>query len=296
MEKVGFIGLGIMGGPMAKKLVQGGYDLTVYDIDPTAVQKAVEFGAKKAQLKEIGEQCTVIFTMLPEGKIVQDVLLGKDGILPYLTPGALVIDTSSITPSEAKECAKRLGEKGVGYLDSPVSGGEPGAINGTLAFMVGGSEKDFERARPFFDLMGSSARLVGENGCGCVTKLVNQVIVNLNIAVVSEAFVMAEKSGVDPKKVYEAIRGGLAGSAVLDAKVPMMIERNFRPGGKISINYKDIKNVMNTAHTLDVPMPLTCQLMEIFQSLKVHGYMGEDHSGIVHYFEQLADVQIKKQS
>ena len=184
---------------------------------------------------------------------------------------------------------------GVGFVDAPVSGGEPGAVAGTLAFMAGGEEKDFDALKPYFTIMGSSALLVGAPGSGSVTKLANQVIVNNTIAVVSEAFVLAVKAGADPVKVYEAIRGGLAGSAVLDAKLPMMVERNFKPGGKISINHKDIKNVINTAHELDVPVPYSAQLFEILQSLKVHGHMEDDHSGIVQYFEGLADVIVKKQ-
>ena len=160
--------------------------------------------------------------------------------------------------------------------------------------MAGGEEEDFKKAKPYFDIMGSSALLIGPNGSGSVTKLANQIIVNLNIAAVSEALVLATKAGADPQLVYEAIRGGLAGSTVLDAKAPMMINRNFKPGGKISINHKDIRNVMATAHDIDVPLPLTAQLYEIMQTLKVGGHMGDDHSGIVQYFEQLAGVVVQR--
>ena len=165
---------------------------------------------------------------------------------------------------------------------------------GTLAIMAGGDQEDFDAMKEYFDILGSSALLIGGSGSGSVTKLANQVIVNNTIAVVSEAFVLATKAGADPEKVYHAIRGGLAGSAVLDAKIPMIIERNFKPGGPIRINHKDIKNVVNTAHSIDVPIPYTAQLYEILQTLKIHGHMNDDHGGIVQYFEKLADVEVKK--
>ena len=211
-----------------------------------------------------------------------------------LTAGKVVCDMSSVTPVESKECFAGLEKIGVGFVDSPVSGGEPGAVNGTLAFMAGGRQEDFDKLMPYYNIMGSSAVLIGDSGSGSVTKLANQIIVNNTIAIVSEAFVMATKAGADPVKVYEAIRGGLAGSAVLDAKIPMIVERNFVPGGKISINHKDIKNVVNTAHAIDVPIPYSAQLYEILQTLKIHGHMNDDHGGIVQYFEALADVQVKK--
>jgi len=200
---------------------------------------------------------------------------------------------SSVTPGDSKICAEKLGTLGCRFLDSPVSGGEPGAVNGTLAFMVGWDSADFERAKPCFEVMGASATLVGPVGSGSVTKLANQIIVNMGIAAVSEAMVLATRAGADPGRVFQAIRGGLAGSAVLEAKAPMMLRRDFKPGGKISINHKDVKNVIATAHELDVPLPLTAQLFEIMQALKVGGHMDEDHSGIVQYFERLADVGVE---
>ena len=292
MKKTGFIGLGIMGRPMAKNLLQANCDLYVYDLNKAVVDEFVKLGAKSATLKEIGETCDVIFTILPNGKIVQDVLFGKDGVCENIKQGAIVCDMSSVTPTESKTCALKLKEINVGFIDSPVSGGEPKAIDGTLAFMAGGEQQYFDELQEYFNIMGSSALLIGESGSGSVTKLANQIIVNLTIATVSEALVLAKKAGSDPEKVYKAIRGGLAGSTVLDAKAPMMIEGNFKPGGKISINHKDIKNVMDTAHDIDVPLPLTSQLFEIFQALKVSGHMDDDHSGIVQYFEQLAGIKV----
>ncbi len=292
--KVGFIGLGIMGRPMAGNLIKAGYSLIVNDLNEQAVKALEEQGAQAGTPKEIGAACDVIFLSLPNGSIVQDILFGENGVAASIRPGTLVCDTSSVTPGEAQTCFRRMKELGVGFVDAPVSGGEPGAIAGTLAFMAGGEEADFEALKPFFSAMGSSCVLIGGSGSGCVTKLANQVIVNLTIAAVSEAFVLAVKAGADPVKVYEAIRGGLAGSAVLDAKIPMIVERNFKPGGKISINHKDIKNVLATAHEVDAPVPLTAQLFEIQQALKVAGCMDDDHCAYVKYFERLADVTVQK--
>ncbi len=290
----GFIGLGIMGGPMAENLLKNGVELLVYDLDPDAVERAVKAGAKAAGQKEIGERCQIVFTILPKGDVVKEVLFGEDGVAQGLSKGSIVCDMSSVTPVESRDCFERLKAQGVGFVDAPVSGGEPGAKNGTLAFMAGGEEGDFKRVLPYLDIMGASALLVGGSGSGSVTKLANQIIVNNTIAVISEAFVLAVKAGADPLKVYQAIKGGLAGSAVLEAKLPMIVERDFAPGGKISINHKDIRNVLDTAHALDVPVPYSAQLFEILQSMKVHGHMDEDHGGIVQYFEHLADVTVEK--
>lgn len=294
MSKIGFIGLGIMGKPMAKNLLKAGVELLVCDLNEEAVKEVTMAGAEAGSYAQIGEQCEIIFLILPNGDISKSVLFDENGVASALTPGKIVCDMSSVTPVESKECFDRLMEQGVGFVDAPVSGGEPGAVGGTLAFMAGGRQEDFDALTPYFEIMGSSAVRIGDRGSGSVTKLANQIIVNNTIAIVSEAFVLATKAGADPVKVYEAIRGGLAGSAVLDAKVPMMVERNFVPGGKISINHKDIKNVVNTAHALDVPIPYSAQLYEILQTLKVHGHMNDDHAGIVQYFEALADVQVKK--
>lgn len=294
MKKAGFIGLGIMGRPMAKNLMQAGVELMVNDVNQDVVKEFEAAGAKGATLVEIGAECEIIFTILPNGEIVQQVLFGENGVASTIKKGSVVCDMSSVTPTQSQTCAEKLAPLGVGFVDSPVSGGEPKAIDGTLAFMAGGSEADFETVKPYMDIMGASALLIGPTGSGSITKLTNQVIVNLTIATVSEAFVLAAKAGADPVKVYQAIRGGLAGSTVLDAKIPMIVERNFKPGGKISINHKDIKNVLATAHDIDCPMPLTAQLFEIMQALKVGGHMNDDHGGIVQYFEQLAGVEVKK--
>ncbi len=293
MSKVGFIGLGIMGRPMATHLVKAGQDVMVSDLNADLVKELCALGASSGTYAEIAAECELILMILPTGAIVRSVLFGENGVASALTPGKVVCDMSSVTPGESQECFKRLKEIGVGFVDAPVSGGEPGAVAGTLAIMCGGEQADFDRLLPLFKIMGSSALLIGSSGAGSVTKLANQIIVNLNISAVAEALVLATKAGVDPMKVYHAIRGGLAGSTVLDAKAPMMCARNFKPGGTIRVNHKDIKNVLATAHEIDVPLPLTAQLFEIQQALKVSGHINDDHAGYVQYFEQLAGVVVK---
>lgn len=293
MKKLGFIGLGIMGKPMVRNLLKAGQDVTVFDREKANVDILVSEGAKSATTAEIGQMCDVIFLSLPNGKIVSSVIFGDNGLASNIKKGAIVVDTSSILPTEAQKTAEDIKRFEAFYIDSPVSGGEPKAIDGTLAVMCGGEEEVFKKVKPFLLMVGSSAILVGGSGSGCVTKLANQIIVNNTIATISEAFVLAAKAGANPLKVYEAIKGGLAGSTVLDAKVPMMAERNFVPGGKIAINHKDIKNVIDAAHALDVPVPISSQLFEIFQSLKVQGLMDEDHAAIVKYFERLAGIEVK---
>ncbi|MBP3232174.1 MAG: 2-hydroxy-3-oxopropionate reductase [Anaerovibrio sp.] len=294
MSKVGFIGLGIMGKPMVRNLLKAGIETTVYDINADAVETLVEEGAKKGSSpKETAQGQDVVITMVPNGKIVASLLQGENGILAGVKEGTIIADMSSVTPVESKQFAQWAQEKGCDFLDSPVSGGEPGAINATLAFMIGGKESVVERMRDVFDAMGTSVTVVGPNGSGSVTKLANQVIVNLNIAAVSEALVLAQKAGADPKKVYEAIRGGLAGSVVLDAKAPMMYSRNFKPGGTLAINLKDITNVMDTAKSLEVPLVLTSELQQIMLSLKATGHIMDDHSGIVQFYEHIAGVEVK---
>lgn len=294
--KIGFIGLGIMGRPMVKNLLQAGAEVIVSDLNREAVKDVVAAGGKEGSYAEIGAQCDKIIIMVPNGAITKAILFGENGVASTIQPGSIVCDMSSVTPVESRECYTKLKEIGVGFLDAPVSGGEPGAVAGTLAIMAGGEQAHFDAMKECFDILGSSALLIGDSGSGSVAKLVNQIIVNNTIAVVSEAFVFAAKAGVDCEKVYGAIRGGLAGSAVLDAKIPMILERNFKPGGPIRINHKDIKNVVETAHAMDVPIPYTAQLYEILQTLKLHGHMGDDHGGIVQYFEALADVKVEKKN
>lgn len=294
-SKIGFVGLGIMGKPMSLNLIKAGYSLTVNDLNQAAVNQLAEAGATAAgSAKEVAANSDVIITMLPASKHVKAVVLGENGILEGAKPGSVIIDMSSITPEVSRELAAAAAEKGVGMLDAPVSGGEPGAINGTLAIMVGGKEDVFESVKPVLYAMGKAVTLVGGNGCGVTAKLANQIIVNLNIAAMSEALVLSAKAGINIEKMYEAIRGGLAGSAVLDAKVPMILDRNFVAGGSIAINMKDITNVMDTAHELDVPLPLSSNLLEVFHALKADGKLQDDHCSIVRHYEKLANVEVKR--
>jgi len=294
--KVGFIGLGIMGKPMAKNLVNAGYSLVVHDIVEAAVNELTSMGAEKASSPaEVTRSTEIIITMLPNSPHVKTVALGKNGIIEAAEKGKILVDMSSIAPAVSKEVAEALSAKGMEMLDAPVSGGEPKAIDGTIAIMVGGKEPVFEKVKPLLMVMGGSAVLVGDIGSGNVTKLANQIIVALNIAAMSEAMVLAQKSGVDPEKVYQAIRGGLAGSTVLDAKVPLVLDGNFKPGFRIELHIKDLMNALDTAHEVGVPIPLSSQVMEIMQALKVDGKQKDDHGGIIQFYEKLAHVEVRKQ-
>lgn len=294
MKNVGFIGLGIMGKPMVRNLLKAGFAVTVFDVVADAVQEMAAAGAKAASsAKEAATGADMVITMVPSGPIVRTILSGADGVLAGAAAGTIIADMSSVTPVESKEFAAMAAEYGCAFLDAPVSGGEPGAVDGSLAIMVGGDAVVLEKARPVFAAMGKTITLVGANGSGSVTKLANQVIVNLNIAAVSEALILATKAGADPKRVYEAIRGGLAGSTVLDAKAPMMYSRNFKPGGPIAINLKDITNVMDTAKGMELPLILTGVLQQIMHSLKATGHLMDDHSGIVQFYENISGVVVK---
>ena len=293
MRKVGFIGLGIMGKPMVRNLLKAGISVTVYDINQNAVAEMVNAGAKSAATpKETAQGQDVVITMVPNGKIVEGLLTGENGILAGVNAGTIIADMSSVTPTQSKHFAELAAEKNCPFLDSPVSGGEPGAINATLAFMIGGDEKVVEQMRDVFDAMGKSVTVIGPNGSGSVTKLANQIMVNLNIAAVSEALVLAQKAGADPKKVFEAVRSGLAASQVLDDKA-QMFNRDFKPGGTLAINLKDITNVMDTAKALDVPLVMTSTLQQIMLSLKASGHIMDDHSGIVQFYEQISGVEVR---
>lgn len=295
MKKIGFIGLGVMGKPMAKNLLKAGYSLMVYDLAPEPVQELVEAGAQAAaSSKEAAAFGDVIMTMLPNSPEVKEAVLGEDGVLEGAKSGSVLVDMSSIAPLASQEVSARAQEKGVVMLDAPVSGGEPKAIDGTLAFMVGGPEDAFAKVKEILEVMGGSVTLVGEIGSGNTTKLANQIIVALNIAAMSEAMVLATKAGVDPEKVFNAIRGGLAGSTVLDAKVPLALQGNFKPGFRIELHIKDLQNALDTAHEIGVPVPLSSVVMEAMQALKVDGKAKDDHGGIIQFYEKLAKIEVRK--
>ncbi|MDR1306869.1 MAG: 2-hydroxy-3-oxopropionate reductase [Treponema sp.] len=289
---IGFIGLGIMGRPMAKNLISAGYKLVVYDkyarIDDLAAQ-----GAEKAVSgRDAAARSDVVITMLPNSPHVKEAILGSGGVIEGIRPGSTVVDMSSIAPAVSQEAAAALKDKGVNFLDAPVSGGEPKAVDGTLAIMVGGDRETFESVKPILEKMGSSVVLVGGVGAGNVAKLANQVIVALNIAAVSEALVLAAKAGVEPLAVFEAVKGGLAGSTVMNAKVPLILDGNFKPGFRIELHIKDLQNALDTAQHLGVPLPLTAEVMEILQALKVDGLGASDHGAIVRYYEKLSKIEL----
>ena len=293
--KIGFIGLGIMGKPMSKNMLKAGYELVVYDINKAAVEEVAGAGATVANSpKEVAAQSDVIITMLPNSPHVKAVVLGENGVIEGVKSGAVLIDMSSIAPLASKEVAAKLLEKGVEMLDAPVSGGEPKAVDGTISVMVGGKKEIFDKCYDIMDSMAGSVVYTGGIGAGNTTKLANQIIVALNIAAMSEALVLATKAGVEPELVYQAIRGGLAGSTVLDAKAPLVLDRKFDPGFRIELHIKDLANVLETSHEIGVPLPLTSAVMEIMQALKVDGKSGLDHGGIVQYYEKAAKVEVKR--
>ena len=260
--KIGLIGLGIMGKPMAKNLMKGGYtDLLVSDLNRDSVAEIVAAGAKAATNREIGESCDLVLTMLPNSPQVEAVMLGEEGVGAYMKPGSTFIDMSSINPVNAKKIAAELAKRGVEMLDSPVSGGEPKAIDGTLSFMVGGKQEVFDKFKPVLATMGASVVRCGDVGAGNTTKLANQIIVACNIQALAEALTLARKAGVDPQLVFEAIRGGLAGSTVMNAKAPMMIAANDKPGFMVDLHIKDLNNALDCAHSVGSPLPMSAEAM-----------------------------------
>ena len=266
--KIGFTGLGIMGKPMSKNLIKAGYNLVVINRNSKVTEELTAAGAECAETpKAVAEQTEVIITMLPNSPEVKEVVLGENGVIGGARPGSVLIDMSSISPLVSRDIAKILQEKDVEMLDAPVSGGEPKAIDGTLSVMVGGKKEVFDKYYDIIKAMAGSVVLTGDIGAGNITKLANQIIVALNIAAMSEALVLATKAGVNPELVYQAIRGGLAGSTVLDAKAPLIMDRKFDPGFRINLHIKDLDNVLETSNEIGVPLPLTSPVMEMMQAM-----------------------------
>ena len=294
-EDIGFVGLGIMGKPMARNLIKAGHSLTVYDIVGENIEELVADGAKGASSsKEVATHTKKIITMLPDSADSEKAILGPNGVLEGARPGSVVIDMSSIAPSVSQKIAAECADKGVEMLDAPVSGGEPGAINGTLAIMVGGKQEVFNNCFDLLEIMGGNVVLTGGIGAGGVTKLANQIIVAANIEGLSEAMVLAQRAGVDPEKVFNAIRGGLAGSAVMEAKGPMMLDRNFRAGFRVRLHQKDLRNVLQTGQELNIPLPVTALIQQMLGALINEGEGENDHSAILHFLEGLAKVEVKR--
>ena len=288
--KIGFIGLGIMGKPMVRNLLKAGHEVWINNRSKAPMEELAKDGAHAVSRQELAENSEIIITMLPNGPQVKEVMLGD--VVNYMHAGQIYIDCSSISPVVSKEIAGVLAEKGIEMLDAPVSGGEPKAIDGTLSFMVGGEEEVFNTFKPVLLAMGSSAVLCGGIGAGNTTKLANQIIVAANIQAVAEALTLAQKAGVDPDLVFQAIKGGLAGSTVMNAKAPMMIEGNDKPGFKIDLHIKDLNNALDCAHTVGAPVPMTAEVQEILQWLHSNGKGQADHSAIAQYYEHLTDIKL----
>ena len=292
-KDVGFVGLGIMGRPMAKNLINAGYSLTVYDVVGTAVEElATEGAAVGSSSREVAEKTSTVITMVPDSADSEAAILGPDGVLEGASEGSTVIDMSSIAPGSSQKIAAACEPAGVDFLDAPVSGGEPKAIDGTLAIMVGGKKDVFERYADLLNVMGGSVVLCGDYGAGNTTKLANQIIVAANIEAVAEAFVLAKKAGLDPNTVFQAIRGGLAGSTVMEAKVPIMIAGDFTPGFRIRLHQKDLHNALLTGKELGVPLPVTGLVQQMLGALMNRGKADSDHSAIANFIEDMADTTI----
>jgi 2-hydroxy-3-oxopropionate reductase len=290
--KLGFIGLGIMGAPMAEHLIAGGHQVYLYSI-PSVPQALVEKGGIAcASGKEVAQQADVIITMVPDTPHVEAALFGKDGVAEGLASGKLVVDMSSISPIATKEFAKRINALGCDYLDAPVSGGEVGAKNATLSIMVGGPEAAFTKARPLLELMGKNITLVGGNGDGQTTKVANQIIVALTIEAVGEALVFASKAGADPAKVRQALMGGFASSKILEVHGERMVKRTFEPGFRIELHQKDLNLALQTGKTLGVSLPNTATAQELFNACVAHGGAAWDHSAMVRALELMANHEI----
>ena len=295
MATLGFVGLGIMGRPMLNHLLKAGHKVVAFTRNTETLDACVAAGAERAASnREVGERASMIFTMLPDGLEVEAVVLGSGGILDGCKPGALIVDMSSINPLVSQTLAAACAAKGVDFADAPVSGGEPKAVEGTLAIMVGASPEVFAKAEPLLKCMGSSVTLTGPVGAGNTTKLANQIMVACNIAAMGEALALATRCGLDPEVVFNAVKGGLAGSAVLNAKGPMLIARNFKPGFKIQLHQNDLRNALKTAEAKQMFLPLTGMVQQMLLSLMGDGKGEFDHSAIATFIEAPSHVEVKK--
>lgn len=297
MATIGFVGLGIMGRPMLKNLLKAGHTVIAYGRTPAKLDAVVADGAERgASNSDVGARSEIVITMLPDGPEVEEVVLGANGILSGSKPGSLIVDMSSISPLVSQKIAAAAAQKGVDFLDAPVSGGEPKAVDGTLAIMVGGKPDVFAKAEPILKCMGSSVTLTGPVGAGNTTKLANQIMVACNIAAMGEALALATRCGLNPEVVVNAVKAGLAGSAVLNAKGPMLIARNFKPGFKINLHQKDLRNALKTAEANHVCLPLTAQVQQMLSSLIANGKGDLDHSAIATFVETASHVEVKAQA
>jgi 2-hydroxy-3-oxopropionate reductase len=294
---LGLIGLGIMGRPMGRNLLRAGYPLLVHDLDRSSVAQLVEDGARPAtSAREVASGSDILITMLPDSPDVQDAYLGRDGAFAALRPGWLAIDMSSIAPRIARELAARAEEAGAAMLDAPVSGGEQGAIAGTLSIMVGGPEAAFARARPVFDVLGTTIVHVGPSGTGQVVKACNQVVVAVVIEAVAEALVLGSKAGVDPGRIADVLQGGLAATKVLEMRRSNMLEGHFEPGSRTRLHLKDLRIALDLARETGVVLPATAQVEQLMVAMHVAGRGDLDHSGLITVLEDLAGHRVAAQA
>jgi 2-hydroxy-3-oxopropionate reductase len=293
-ERVGFIGLGIMGGPMARNLMEAGYELTVHNRSPEKAEELGEAGATVAATPgEAAENSDVIITMLPDSPQVREVIAGEDGVLEGISQGSLVVDMSTISPVVTEELAEAIKQKGASMLDAPVSGGDVGAIDGTLSIMVGGEEADFERAKPLFGAMGKTITHVGPVGAGQVTKAANQIVVALTIEAVSEALVLGSAGGVSPEKILEVLSGGLAGNKVMEVKREKFLSHTFEPGFRSELHHKDLGIALAAGREYGVVLPVTAVVDQMLLSMRRKGWGGEDHSALLRIIEDLSQHTIE---
>ncbi len=293
--KVGFVGLGIMGAPMAGHLLKGGHTLFVNDISPIPADILSQGATKCANSKEVAQKAEVTIIMVPDTPDVEKVLFGPNGLAEGLSAGKIVVDMSSISPIDTKQFAKRVEECGATYLDAPVSGGEVGAKAATLTIMVGGPEATFNMVKPLFELMGKNITLVGGNGDGQTTKVANQIIVALTIEAVGEALLFASKAGANPAKVRQALMGGFASSRILEVHGERMLKRTFNPGFRIALHQKDLNLALQNARKLGLSLPATALCQELFNACAADGGASWDHSGLVKILEKMANFEIPAQ-
>jgi 2-hydroxy-3-oxopropionate reductase len=292
VSKVGFVGIGIMGGPMAGHLVKGGHEVHLYDIKPAPKELTEKGAVACASAKEVAQKAEIIITMVPDTPHVQAALFGENGVAHGLSPGKIVVDMSSISPIETKQFAQKINQCGCQYLDAPVSGGEVGAKAASLTIMVGGPEEAFNKVKPLFELMGKNITLVGGNGDGQTCKVANQIIVALTIEAVGEALLFASKMGADPGKVRQALMGGFASSKILEVHGERMIKRTFNPGFRIELHQKDLNLALNNARQVGLSLPGTAIAQELFNSCAAHGGKAWDHSALVRALEMMANHEI----
>jgi 2-hydroxy-3-oxopropionate reductase len=294
-EKIGFVGTGIMGKPMVKNLLKAGYPVLCYDIVPEPLKELAAAGAAlAASSKELAEKSEVVITMLPNSPHVEQAVLGPNGILEGARSGLLLLDMSTISPLVSQKVAAEVAKKGVKMLDAPVSGGEKGAIEGTLSIMVGGERPVFDKVLPIFQAMGKTITYIGPIGSGGFVKLANQIIVAINLTAIAEALVLGTRAGIDLELMINALSGGLAGSKCLDQKRNNYLQHAFQPGFKIDLHFKDLNLIMESAEKLGVPLPTTALVRELFSALRVKGRGQMDHSGVITLLEELANVKVGK--